>query len=146
MKRSFPSVQVPDAELSLAHDFVLSILKWDRKKRPPVEKIKRHRFLKNLEKGHSVIETEKKTSKIEASGDGCVNPESALRLPTAAETEIKMKPILNNGHHTVKNSNSERQKYSILPEAGKPNEGSDSNHRDRSVDETSATENGKFDT
>ena len=82
VKRSFPSVPIPDAELSLAHDFVSSILKLDKKKRPSAEKIKRHRFLKNIEKGDTAIESdikykEKNISKIEASGDGCVNPEAA---------------------------------------------------------------------
>ena len=89
---------------------------------------------------------EKKISKIEASVDGCVHPDAALRLTTAAKKEMKIKPILNNGHPTVKNSNSERKKHSILPETGKPNEGSDFNSGDFRVDETSAIENGKFDT
>ena len=89
---------------------------------------------------------EKKISKIEASVDGCVHPDAALRLTTAAKKEMKIIPILNNGHPTVKNSNSEPQKDSILPETGKRNEGPDFNLRDTSVDETSAAGNGKFDT
>ena len=55
MKDSFPSVEISNAELSFAHNFVKSTMKWNPAKRPTVQKMKVHPFFDSLK--HSVIQT-----------------------------------------------------------------------------------------
>ena len=56
MKNSFPSVEISDAELSAAHDFVKSTMKWNQAKRPSLQKMKEHPFFDSLK--HSVIQND----------------------------------------------------------------------------------------
>lgn len=49
MKKSFPCVHISDVELSAAHDFVASIMKWNPAYRPSLKQMKCHNFLANSE-------------------------------------------------------------------------------------------------
>ena len=48
VKYAFPYVTIPYEELTSAHDFVTSLMQWDRNKRPSVHEMEGHPFFKSL--------------------------------------------------------------------------------------------------